>query len=105
MLRSRARGTGFISLTLILPCLILCAGAATTSVQVVKMGQDGTTILNETTVTFPWMEANLPVMGDGTMHYYLQGPVFVDNPDPRRRWRSGGTLPRIPTCRRRTWGR
>ena len=84
MLRSRARGSGPILLTLILPCLILCAGAATTSVQVVKMGPDGTTILNETTVTFPWMEANLTVMGDGILHYYLQGPVFVDNPDPAK---------------------
>ncbi|MDD1634415.1 MAG: argininosuccinate synthase [Methanomicrobiales archaeon] len=84
MLRSRARGTGLVCLTLILPCLILCACAATTSVQVVKMAPDGTTVLNETTVTFPWMEANLPVMGDGTTHYYLQGPVFVDDPDPAK---------------------
>jgi hypothetical protein len=30
------------------------------------------------------MEANLPVHGDGTTHYYLQGPVFVDDPDPTK---------------------
>jgi hypothetical protein len=53
-------------------------------VQVVKMGPDGTTVLNETTVTFQWMEANLPVLGDGTTVYYHQGPVFVDDPDPAR---------------------
>jgi hypothetical protein len=30
------------------------------------------------------METNLPVMGDGTTHYYHQGPVFVDDADPVR---------------------
>ena len=29
-----------------------------------------------------WMEQNLPVQGDGVVHYYHQGPVFVDNADP-----------------------
>jgi hypothetical protein len=28
------------------------------------------------------MMTHLPVHGDGTTHYYAQGPVFVDNPDP-----------------------
>ena len=36
----------------------------------------------ETTKTYQWLEANLPVLGDGTTHYYHQGPVFVDNADP-----------------------
>jgi len=35
----------------------------------------------QTTVTYQWMEANLPVLGDGTTHYYHQGPVFIDDPD------------------------
>jgi hypothetical protein len=73
-----------VFLLLALPCLVLCASAATTSVHLVKMGQDGTTVLNETTVTSRWMEANLPVLGDGTTVYYHQGPVFVDDPDPVR---------------------
>jgi hypothetical protein len=51
---------------------------------VVKTGPDGTTVLNETAVTFQWMEANLPVLGDWTTHYFLQGPFFVDNPDPAK---------------------
>jgi len=47
----------------------------------VKYASDRTTVLNETTKTYQWLEANLPVMGDGVTHYYHQGPVFVDNPD------------------------
>lgn len=53
--------------------------APTTAVHVVKYAPDGTTILNETTVDYQWMEANLPVQGDGKTHYYHQGPVFVEN--------------------------
>jgi hypothetical protein len=52
--------------------------APTTTVHVVKYGADGTTVLNETTVDYHWMEANLPVQGDGKTHYYHQGPVFTD---------------------------
>ena len=55
--------------------------AATTQLHIVKYANDGTTILNETTKTYQWMEANLPVLGDGVTHYYHQGPVFVDDPD------------------------
>jgi len=55
----------------------------TTEVHVVKYAEDGTTVLNETTVTYQWMEANLPVQGDGVTHYYHQGPVFEgDKWDP-----------------------
>jgi hypothetical protein len=57
----------------------LVQAAPTTAVHVVRFGPDGSTILNETTVTYQWMEANLPVQGDGKTHYYHQGPVFVDN--------------------------
>jgi hypothetical protein len=52
--------------------------APTTAIHVVKYASDGTTVLNETTVTYQWMEANLPVQGDGKTHYYHQGPVFTD---------------------------
>jgi len=55
--------------------------AATTQLHIVKYANDGTTILNETTKTYQWLEGNLPVLGDGTTHYYHQGPVFVDDPD------------------------
>jgi hypothetical protein len=57
------------------------AADPTTSVHVVKYANDGTTILDEETVTYQWMETNRPVLGDGTTHYYHQGPVFVNNAD------------------------
>ncbi|MDY6931541.1 MAG: hypothetical protein SVJ22_06485, partial [Halobacteriota archaeon] len=52
--------------------------AYTEEVHIVKYAADGTTILDETTVNYTWMEANLPVHGDGSTHYYYQGPVFED---------------------------
>ena len=69
--------------------MMLCAGIAllfvtlpvqayTTEVHVVKYAADGETILNETTVNYTWMEANLPVHGDGATHYYYQGPIFEE---------------------------
>ncbi len=73
----------FLSLILVIP-----PGTATsTEVRIVKFASDGYTILNETTVDFRWMEQHLPVQGDGNTHYYLQGPVFADNPDDR--WNPG----------------
>jgi hypothetical protein len=59
------------------------AAGASTTLHIVKYANDGVTVLNETTVDYRWMEQNLPVMGDGQTHYYLQGPVFVNNPDDR----------------------
>ncbi len=56
--------------------LTLPAQAYTTEVHVVKYAADGETILNETTVNYTWMEENLPVQGDGSTHYYFQGPIF-----------------------------
>jgi len=68
-------------IALILLCgLVNSAYAApTTAIHVVKYAADGTTVLNETTVDYHWMEANLPVQGDGKTHFYHQGPVFVDD--------------------------
>jgi len=76
--------TGII--VLILLCgLVHPAGATpTTGVHVVKFAADGTTILNDTTVDYPWMEANLPVLGNGKTHFYHQGPVFAD--DKEQQW-------------------
>jgi len=61
--------------------LPVLAADPTTSVHVVKYASDGTTVVNETTVDYLWMEANLPVQGDGTTHYYHQGPVFDETLD------------------------
>jgi hypothetical protein len=63
--------------------LPVLAADPTTSVHVVKYASDGTTVVNETSVDYLWMEANLPVQGDGVTHYYHQGPVFEgDKWDP-----------------------
>jgi hypothetical protein len=67
--------------------------AATTEVHIARYAADNVTVINETTVTYQWMELNLPVMGDGTTHYYHQGPVIVDDDDPpheeQLRWNAG----------------
>ncbi|HIJ05848.1 MAG: Uncharacterized protein XE11_0008 [Methanomicrobiales archaeon 53_19] len=64
-------------------CLIIIAGlcisvcsASTTEVRLVRYAADGVTILNEKVVDYTWMESNLPVLGDGSTHYYHQGPIF-----------------------------
>jgi PKD repeat protein len=41
-------------------------------VHIIKYGPDGVTIVNETNVTYQWMEANLPVIGDGTTVYKFE---------------------------------
>jgi PKD repeat protein len=56
--------------------------AATTEVHIVKYAGDRTTVLAERTLTYQEMEATLPVLGDGITHYWVQGPVFIDDPDP-----------------------
>jgi hypothetical protein len=76
----RIRLLPFIIAVILLCGLVNAAYAApTTAVHVVKYAADGTTVLNETTVDYQWMEANLPVQGDGKTHYYHQGPVFVED--------------------------
>jgi hypothetical protein len=66
---------------LVLPSGSALAADPTTEIHVVKYASDGTTILGQTTVTYQWMEANLPVQGDGVTHYYAQGPVFNESMD------------------------
>ncbi len=64
-----------ILLLLLSLCATSHAAGQTTSVHLVKQAEDGS-VMNETTVTYEWMEENLPVYGDGIVHYYHQGPVF-----------------------------
>jgi len=68
-------------------CLVSAASAvssgATTELQLIRIAENGT-ILEQQTVSYQWMEENLPVQGDGMTHYYHQGPVFTD--DPEARW-------------------
>ena len=68
-------GALLVAALLLLPFPVMAA-EPTTSVQIVKYAQDDTTVLAEETVSYQWMEDNLPVYGDGTTHYYHQGPVF-----------------------------
>jgi hypothetical protein len=70
--------------------LILCAllavpvfAAPTTQITAMAIAPNGT-VVAERTVDYRWMEANLPVLGDGVTHYYQQGPVFTD--DKEARW-------------------
>ncbi len=58
------------------------AAAGTTSLSIVKYAADGVTVENQTTIDIASMEATLPVKGDGTTHYYTQGPTF----DPNNLW-------------------
>ena len=75
----RTRLFPFFIVTILLCVMVSGVNAApTTTVHVVKYAPDGTTVLIETTVPYQWMEANLPVQGDGKTHYYHQGPVFAD---------------------------
>ncbi len=71
-----------------------------------KYANDGTTILSEKTLTYQEMESSLPVQGDGSTHYYNQGPVFVDDPDPVMQEQPGGIRAKIRMqFREKTWVR
>jgi|GEM_PF-849516 len=62
--------------------IVTSVSAATTQVEIVKYANDGKTVISQRTVSYQWMMDNLPVLGDGVTHYYHQGPVFKDDPDP-----------------------
>ena len=40
---------------------------------ILKYGADGTTVIAQKTVNYTWMQANLPVIGDGTTAYKFEG--------------------------------
>jgi hypothetical protein len=73
----------FVALITVILTFTAPALAATSQIHIVKYANDGKTILAEKTLTYQEMESTLPVLGDGSAHYYLQGPVFVDDPDPK----------------------
>ena len=54
------------------------AGSPTTSLTVSVIENNST--VSERVLDYQWMEANLPVIGDGVTHYYHQGPVFQGDP-------------------------
>jgi hypothetical protein len=72
----------------VFPASSVSAAGATSSVHVVKYEADGVTAADEQTVSYQWMEKNLPIRGDGVTHYYLQGPSF----DPDNLWDPNETV-------------
>jgi DMSO/TMAO reductase YedYZ molybdopterin-dependent catalytic subunit len=62
------------------------------SMHLIKYGSDGTTIMNETTVTYLWMEQNLPVHGDGVTSYKFEACTM----DPNNLWDPNETYPGTP---------
>ncbi len=75
-----------LCLAALLGLLLLAPASAladpTSSLTITEIGPDGA-VLNTTTVDCRWLEANLPVQGDGVTHYYHQGPAFEgDKWDP-----------------------
>ena len=66
----------------VFPASSVSAAGATSSVHIVKYEADGVTVADQQTVSYQWMEKNLPKCGDGVTHYYLQGPSF----DPDNVW-------------------
>lgn len=59
--------------------LVAPVSASTTEVTVRRYATDGLTPFTEITKTYQWMRDNLPVYGDGTTHYYGQGPTFNES--------------------------
>jgi hypothetical protein len=72
----------------VFPVSSVLAAGATLSVHIVKYAQDGVTVVDEQTVSYQWMEDNLPKCGDGVTHYYHQGPSF----DPANLWDPNETV-------------
>ncbi|MEN6517587.1 MAG: hypothetical protein ABFC38_05270 [Methanospirillum sp.] len=72
------RGTlGLVALAVLLALALPAAAAQTTTLDVVRYGWDNVTVAESATVNVSWMEAHLPVMGDGFTPYLFQGPSFV----------------------------
>jgi DMSO/TMAO reductase YedYZ molybdopterin-dependent catalytic subunit len=63
--------------------------APETELHIIKYATDGTTVLNETTVDYLWMEENLAVIGNGTTVYKFEGVTF----DPDDLWDPNETCP------------
>ena len=56
---SRQNAILILALVSLICLLIQPCSAATTEIHIVKYANDGTTVLNETTKTYQWMQANL----------------------------------------------
>jgi hypothetical protein len=76
-----------LAVTLVLVSILVPAtpvsAASSTSVTIIRLAIDGKTINRQISLTYQEMESTLPVYGDGTTHYYDQGPIFSDNESER----------------------
>jgi len=72
-----------VMLLALLPMLMISslASAETTSLTITRLASDRKTVLAQETFDYTWLMENVKVMGNGTTHYYHQGPVFVDDDD------------------------
>jgi hypothetical protein len=85
----------FIILMITMTTSAVLAAGATTSLRIIRYTEDGTSILKAQTVTYQWMEQNLPVHGDGVTHYYHQGPIFegdIWDPDETNNLKDKGAV-------------
>ena len=62
-------------------------GTPSTTLAITIYGADGS-LMKTTSINYSTMQATLPVQGDGTTHYYCQGPTFV----PTNLWDPAETL-------------
>ncbi|WP_220682499.1 NosD domain-containing protein [Methanofollis formosanus] len=75
---------GMLLFFILLAGLLLVAPAmagpqtGTTELTITKLAKDGSVIAQKT-VDYEWMEKNLPVLGDGKTHWYMQGPTFDED--------------------------
>ncbi len=71
----------YVILFILLPGLLILPVLATDAITVARYASGDSEPEYEESFTITWMEENLPVMGDGKTHYYLQGPVFDESED------------------------
>jgi hypothetical protein len=72
-----------LTFILIIAPSIPALAAGTTSLTITKYAGDGSTIIDQVTISYQEMRDSLPVVGDGITHQWLQGPVFEgDKWDP-----------------------
>ena len=74
----------FTAVILIFGLMSTSASAEPTSEVTISVIDENGDQISEKNVDYEWMEKNLPVYGDGSTHYYHQGPVFSD--DKETRW-------------------
>jgi hypothetical protein len=65
-----------LTFVLIVTHSIPALAAGTTSLTITKYAGDGSTIIDQVTISYQEMRDSLPVVGNGTIHQWLQGPVF-----------------------------